>query len=133
MFHEIPLVAVVFGLIAAAVHAYIFVLESILWTTPRVRAIFAVASEQEALTTRELAYNQGWYNLFLAIGTVLGIVLSRSGDDVTRAAGAGILLLATASMVGAALVLVVRNPSMARAGAVQGLAPLVALVALVAG
>jgi putative membrane protein len=48
-----------------------------------------------------------------------------------RAAGIGVLLLATCSMVGAALVLVVSNPRMARAAAVQGVAPLFTVAVIV--
>jgi len=126
----VPAIAAAFALVAAVVHVYIFVLESMLWTTPRARATFATTPDA-AVTTRELAYNQGWYNLFLAVGTVLGLALSRSGDVTVRAAGVGVLLLATASMVGAALVLVQRTPKLARAAAVQGFAPLVAIVLIV--
>jgi len=121
-------VALLFAAVAAIIHVYIFVLESLLWMTPRARATFGLASEQEAATTRALAFNQGWYNLFLAIGTVVGAVLVGVGDDSVRAAGIGVLLLATGSMVAAALVLVVSNPRMARAAAVQGVAPLVVVV-----
>jgi len=130
----IPTVAVVLATTAALVHVYIFVLESLLWTAPRTRATFGVATEAGALVTRELAYNQGWYNLFLAIGTLVGLVLARSDVDATRAAGIGVLLFATGSMVAAALVLVVRRPALARAATVQGLLPLLAVVlTLVAG
>ena len=124
----VPIVAAVLATAAALVHVYIFVLESLRWTAPRTRATFGVATEAEALVTRELAYNQGWYNLFLAIGTIVGLVLSRSSIDATRAAGIGVLMFAAGSMVAAALVLVVRRPALARASAVQGLLPLVAVV-----
>ena len=124
----VPLAAVVLATIAALVHVYIFVLESLLWTAPRTRATFGIGSEAEARVTRELAYNQGWYNLFLAIGVLGGLVLARSDLDATRAAGVGVLLFATGSMVAAALVLVVRRPALARAAVVQGLLPLVAVV-----
>lgn len=128
MFDSVPVLAAVFAALAALVHVYIAVLESLLWMSPRTRATFGVATEAEARTTRELAYNQGWYNLFLAVGVVLGVVLSRSGVDTTRGAGVGIMLFSTGSMVAAALVLVLRAPSMARAAAVQGVLPLVAVV-----
>ncbi|RYV50108.1 DUF1304 domain-containing protein [Pengzhenrongella frigida] len=128
----VPTVAAVFATVAALIHVYIFVLESILWTTPRARATFGIRSEQEAAATRALAFNQGWYNLFLAIGTGMGLVLAGSATDVVRAAGVGVLLLATASMVCAALVLVISNPRMARGAAVQGLAPLIAVAVTVA-
>lgn len=124
----VPIVAAVLATAAALVHVYIFVLESLRWTAPRTRATFGVATEEEALVTRELAYNQGWYNLFLAIGTILGLVLSRSSVDTTRAAGIGVLMFAAGSMTAAALVLVVRRPALARAAAVQGVLPLVAVV-----
>ena len=125
---SVPTVAVVLATIAALVHVYIFALESFLWTAPRTRATFGVASEAEARITRELAYNQGWYNLFLTIGTFAGLVLSRSDVDATRAAGVGVLLFATGSMTAAAVVLVIRRPALARAAAVQGLLPLAAVV-----
>jgi len=127
----VPVVAAVFAVVAALVHVYIFVLESLWWMRPRTRAAFGVRSEQDAATTRPLAFNQGWYNLFLALGTVAGLVLARSADPAVRAAGIGVLLLATCSMVGAALVLVVSNPRMARAAALQGAAPLVTVAVVV--
>ncbi len=110
MLDGVPGLAAVFAIVAAVIHVYIFVLESILWTTPRARATFGLASEQEAVTTRELAYNQGWYNLFLAVGTVTGLLLAGSATDTVRAAGVGVLLLATGSMVAAALVAAVPAP-----------------------
>ncbi|MHB1491728.1 MAG: DUF1304 domain-containing protein [Cellulomonas sp.] len=125
---SVPTVAAVLATIAALVHVYIFALESFLWTAPRTRTTFGVASEAEARITRELAYNQVWYNLFLAIGTFAGLVLSRSDVDATRAAGVGVLLFATGSMTAAAVVLVIRRPALARAAAVQGLLPLAAVV-----
>ena len=131
MLGAVPVAAAACALLAALIHVYIFALESILWMRPRTRATFGVESEQAAATTRELAYNQGWYNLFLAIGTVIGLLVSRSPDVVTRAAGIGALLLALSSMVAAAIVLVVRSPALARAAVVQGAAPLAALVLLV--
>lgn len=127
MLDGVPVVAAVFALVAAVVHGYIFVLESVLWTTPRARAVFGT-TQAEAEVTRELAYNQGWYNLFLGLGAVAGLVLAQSDDGAVRAAGVGVMLLATASMAGAALVLVLRSPKLGRAAAIQGLAPLAAVV-----
>ena len=49
-------------------HVYIFVLESLQWTAPRTRATFGTTLE-EAEATKLLAFNQGFYNLFLAIVT----------------------------------------------------------------
>ena len=61
--------ALVFASLAAVLHVYIFVLESFQWTSPRTRATFGTTQE-EAETTKLLAFNQGFYNLFLAIVTV---------------------------------------------------------------
>ena len=45
------------------------------------------------MTTREPTHNQGWYTLFPAVGTVAGLLLSRSDDVAVRATGVGVLLL----------------------------------------
>ncbi len=58
--------------IAAAIHLYVFVLESLRWMRPATRATFGITSERDAETTRLLAFNQGFYNLFLAIIAVGG-------------------------------------------------------------
>jgi putative membrane protein len=63
-----------FAALAALLHIYIFVMESLTWTSPRTRATFGI-SEEEAHATKELAFNQGFYNLFLAIITATGIVV----------------------------------------------------------
>ena len=55
-----------FSLLAALLHVYIWVLESFRWTHPATRRTFGT-SESEAEITRPMAYNQGFYNLFLAI------------------------------------------------------------------
>ncbi len=49
-------------------------MESLTWTSARTRATFGTSPE-EAAATREMAFNQGFYNLFLAVLVVLGIVL----------------------------------------------------------
>ncbi|MDM0010787.1 DUF1304 domain-containing protein [Variovorax sp. J22R203] len=113
--------------LAALVHVYIFWLESVAWTTPRARAIFGT-TEDEARVTRALAYNQGFYNLFLAVAVV--IVLVAVGQ---LAVGATLVLVGAGSMVAAALVLVLSDRSKASAARTQGLLPLLGVVALVVG
>lgn len=119
----------VLAAVAALVHVYIFALESILWRGPRARAIFGT-TEEEARVTAPLALNQGFYNLFLTIDVVVGLVLLAAG---ATGAGGTALLIGTGSMVLAALVLVVSDRTKARAALVQGLVPAVALVLLVIG
>lgn len=66
------------AILAGVIHVLFFVMESLLWTKPKIRENFGL-SEQDAQTTKLLAYNQGFYNLFLAIGTFAGLGLSFGG------------------------------------------------------
>lgn len=117
----------VFAALAGALHVYIFVLESLRWTQPATRRIFGVGTAADAETTRALAFNQGFYNLFLAIAAFLGVVLVAVG---ARTAGVTLALAGTGMMLAAALVLVLSDRGKARAAATQGTAPLLAVVAL---
>jgi len=113
--------------IAALIHLYIFVLESILWRREKTWRTFGVSSQADADVTRPMAYNQGFYNLFLALGALIGLVLLWLGMPE---AGAALVFLAAGSMVAAALVLIISSPKLARAAAIQGLAPLLGIIAL---
>lgn len=119
-------VALILAGVAALVHVYIFWLESVAWTSPRGRATFGTTEEQ-ARTTKELAFNQGFYNLFLAVVTAAGIALVAAGET---AVGAALLYAGAGSMVAAGLVLWISSPSKARAALVQLTAPALALIAL---
>ena len=110
---------------AALVHGYIFVLESLLWTKPSTRRIFRVRSEEDARITRPLAFNQGFYNLFLALIVAIGVVLVVVGE---RAVGSALVYAGAGSMALAALVLLASNRRMLRAAAIQGVLPLLAIV-----
>ena len=118
--------ALIFAGLAALVHVYIWVLESLLWTAPRTRAVFGT-SEEEAATTKLLAFNQGFYNLFLAAVTAGGIV----GAAMCQiAVGSALVFAGTGSMVVAAIVLVASSPDKARGALVQGVLPAIAVVLL---
>lgn len=119
----------VFTALAAALHVYIFVMESLTWTSARTRATFGI-SEQEAQATKELAFNQGFYNLFLAIVTVIGIVAVGLGHN---AVGAALVFAGVGSMLAAAVVLLTSSPDKARAAITQGAFPLIAVVLLAIG
>ncbi|ALI26617.1 hypothetical protein XA26_27820 [Mycolicibacterium fortuitum] len=119
----------VFAALAAALHVYIFVMESLTWTSARTRATFGI-SEQEAQATKELAFNQGFYNLFLAIVTVIGIVAVGLGHN---AVGAALVFAGAGSMLAAAVVLLTSSPDKARAAITQGAFPLIAVVLLAIG
>ncbi|WP_319445114.1 MULTISPECIES: DUF1304 domain-containing protein [unclassified Mycobacterium] len=119
----------IFAGLAAALHVYIFVLESFQWTAPRTRATFGTTPE-EAETTKLLAFNQGFYNLFLAIVTVVGVVWMSSGGILV---GAALVFAGVGSMLAAAVVLVASSPDKARSALIQGALPLVAVVLLAIG
>ena len=119
----------IFAGLAALLHVYIFVMESLTWTSARTRATFGI-SEEEALATKELAFNQGFYNLFLAIVTVVGIVIGGFGH---YAAACALIYAGTGSMLAAAVVLLVSSPDKARAAITQGTLPLIAIVLMVVG
>jgi putative membrane protein len=119
----------VFAALAALLHVYIFTMESLTWTSPRTRATFGTTPE-EAETTKLLAFNQGFYNLFLAIVTGIGIAEVALGH---RAVGAALVFAGVGSMAAAALVLVVSASDKARAAVTQGAFPLIAIVLLVLG
>lgn len=115
--------------LAAALHVYIFVLESLRWTAPRTRATFGTTPE-EAETTKLLAFNQGFYNLFLAIVTVVGIIAVATG---ARAVGSALVFAGAGSMAAAAVVLLLSSPDKARAAFTQGTFPVLAVVLLALG
>ena len=112
--------------IAALIHVYIFYLESFAWTDRKTLATFGMTAEQ-AEAMRPMALNQGFYNLFLAIVTIVGIVFTAAGST---AVGAALVLAGTGSMVAAALVLVISDPTKRDAALKQGLVPLLAVVAV---
>ena len=117
----------VFAVLAAVVHVVIFRLESIAWSKPAVWKRFGVKSQADADVVRPMAYNQGFYNLFLGVGAVIGVVLLATG---LTEAGLAIALFATGSMLAAASVLILSNRSLARAAVTQGAFPLLAVLFL---
>src|SRR6188508_2281634 len=117
--------ACVLAALAALVHVYIFVLESVRWEDPATRRVFGT-TEETAAVTQPLAYNQGFYNLFLALGTAVGVALV----DARRDAGIALIVFGVGSMLAAALVLVTSDRSKLRAATVQGLFPALALLCL---
>ncbi len=122
-------VGLVLAALAALVHVYIFALESLLWTSPRARALFGT-TPQEAQATRAMAYNQGFYNLFLAVAVLVGIVALAAGST---AVGATLVFVGAGSMVAAGLVLLTSDRSKTSAALKQLVPPLLGIVALAIG
>jgi putative membrane protein len=125
-------VALVLAGVAGLLHVWIFVLESLRWRQPATWRTFGLASQADADTTAPLAYNQGFYNLFLAVGTLAGIVVV-AVSDTHDTIGWTLVIFACGSMLAAALVLLSTGMSRLRAASVQGVPALLAVVtALVA-
>ena len=116
----------IFASLSALLHAVFFVLESVLWRNPKAWSRFGVRDQASADIVAPMAYNQGFYNLFLSIGVVVGLIV---GGD----AGNAVVVFSCASMLAAALVLVTKNVAMARAATIQGLFPLIAVVGAIIG
>jgi putative membrane protein len=121
--------ALVVAGLAAALHVYIFTMESLTWTSKRTRAAFGTTAE-EAETTKLLAFNQGFYNLFLAVVTGVGIAAIMRGH---RDVGAALIFAGAGSMAAAAVVLLASAPDKARAALTQGALPVIAIALLVIG
>ena len=105
---------VIFSILSALLHIFIFYMESFAWTG-------------EAENTREMAFNQGFYNLFLAIEVLFGCVLQLMGNIT----GIALVLFGTGSMFAAALLLFITSPDKRSAAAKQGTFPLLVLICLI--
>jgi putative membrane protein len=119
--------ALIFAALAALLHVYIFTMESLTWTSPRTRKTFGTTPE-EAETTKLLAFNQGFYNLFLAIVAGIGVVGIAMGH---KTVGAALVFAGVGSMAAAAFVLLLSSPDKARSALIQGTFPAIATILLV--
>lgn len=104
------------ALLPALIHAYIFVLESLMWGKPRTNKVFGV-KDAETQIIKPFAFNQGFYNLFLAIAVLLGLHF-RTGE-ATASMGSTLILYGCASMIAAGVVLVLSTPRLWRAALIQ--------------
>jgi putative membrane protein len=125
--------ALILAGVAALLHVLFFKLESLDWRKPATWRTFGLESQADADTTAPLAFNQGFYNLFLAIGAAVGIAVVALSDD-HDAVGWALIVFACGSMLAAAVVLISSGGrTFARAAAIQGVPALLAVAtALVA-
>lgn len=123
------IIGAIFVGIAGLIHIFIFLLESVLWNRPSTWKRFGVKSQGEADVLRAMAYNQGFYNVFLALGAGAGLVMLAS--STVQQAGTALSIFVLLSMLLASVVLLFSNPKLARAAALQGAAPLIGLIFLI--
>lgn len=122
-------VAQIFAILAGAAHVGFFALESLFFGRPSVQRLLG-GGPKTAGAVRIWAFNQGFYNLFLALG-VIGGVLALHGGYPT--AGRAIALFGCACMTGAGLVLLLSDRRLWRGALLQILPPSVALLASLFG
>ncbi|KFF59165.1 epimerase [Cryobacterium sp. MLB-32] len=118
-------IAAFFVMLAALLHGFIFFMESFWWSRPQIWKRFGVADQKTADAIKPMAFNQGFYNLFLGVGAVFGVGLLFGGLQIP---GVTLILFTTACMVLAAIVLRATGPQHTRAALIQGTLPLVGFV-----
>jgi putative membrane protein len=118
---QVNTVAQIFVALAGVLHLVFFAMESLLFRKPSVQQRFRVTSAAEAEAARPWAFNQGFYNLFLAAGAIGGLI---AGGD----RGHAIALFSCACMLGAGVVLIASDRRMAQSAAIQAGPPLLGLV-----
>ena len=114
-------IAQVFVALAGLFHVAVFALESLLFRRPSTYRRFLVKDDTEMAAARPWAFNQGFYNLFLAIGALGGLIWGGGK-------GHAIALFACACMAGAGVVRLASDRRMLRAAATQAVPPIIALV-----
>ena len=119
------IIGMITAFLAAALHVFIFYIESFAWTT-RALSVFGMDRES-AEATKEMAFNQGFYNLFLAIEAFAGIAVYFLASPTV---GLTLALFGVGSMLAAALLLFVTSPNKRSAAIKQGLLPLISVAAL---
>ena len=119
-------VGVIFALGAAVLHVVVFYLESFAWTSDGALKAFNMTKE-EAENTQEMAFNQGFYNLFLAIEVFVGVFLMATRNP----AGKVLVTFAVCSMEFAAILLFVTSPDKRSAAIKQAIFPIMALCNLI--
>ncbi|GAB6902391.1 DUF1304 domain-containing protein [Kineosporia succinea] len=124
--------ATIVGVLAVLFHVTAFVLESVLWTRPAVYARFNIPSQQDAETIRPMAYNQGFYNLALAIGVAVGLVLLQADGDALIV-GKTLVVFGTGCMALAGLVLISTGRSYLKSAVGQFVPAAVTLGLVLAG
>lgn len=115
--------------VAAVVHVGFFVLESVIFMRPSIYKRFGAKNEADAKCLRLMALNQGFYNLFLAIGVFVGIWLFVE-DGAGSAAAQALILFGCAVMFSAGVTLVVSAREKILPALMQSVPPLVAIVLL---
>ena len=82
-------------------------------------------TEQEMTHTKLIFFNQGFYNLFLAAGTFLGIY------DSIKSGTLDLVLYTSSFMLGASIVLFLSKRKLYKGALLQGLIPLLTILLII--
>ncbi len=127
-------IAAIFSIVTILVHIVVFVGESFLWMNPAVheRVLGRLDSQidvslfEQAQILQALFLNQGFYNLFVALGGIAGWILYRTGKTE---AGIALITYMCFFALGAGVVLALSIGAYAGA-VVQALPPCLALIGI---
>jgi putative membrane protein len=129
MYTVFVVIGSIFVFVAAVIHLFIFFLESVLWSRPSTWKRFGLKTQAEADTVQPMAYNQGFYNVFLALGAGAGLVMMASTN--VYQGGVALSIFALLSMLLASIVLITSSPKLWRSALIQGVAPFFGILFLV--
>ena len=118
-YFDVKWISYFFFFIAAVVHIYFFILESFLFQKPNGYKIFKM-NQHDHEAVKIWAFNQGFYNLFLAVGILIGLYMVNQLE--IKMAGMMISFCGL-SMIAAGLVLFFSNKKMRRGALIQILPP----------
>jgi putative membrane protein len=121
----VNVVTQIFAVIAVLFHLVAFILESFLFHRPDVQT-FLLGRPEPAPGVRLWAFNQGFYNLFLAAGPVAGLVSYYAGDE---SVGRALVIYGCAFMAGCGVVLFISDRTLWRSMIGQTAPPLISLIA----
>jgi putative membrane protein len=114
-----------FAIVAVFFHVVAFVLESFLFHRPNVQT-FLLGRPEPSAGVRLWAFNQGFYNLFLAAGPAAGLIAQYAGN---QSVGRALVIYGCAFMAACGVVLFISDRRLWRSMIGQSGPPLIALIA----
>jgi len=123
------IIGVVLILLSIVFHFYVFTLESLTWRKPKTWKTFGLANQDQADTIAPMALNQGFYNLFLALGAGVGVVMLGINSSIAIT----LMVFASLSMASAGMVLFFSVKTSRRAAIIQAGPPLVGIICFLIG
>ncbi len=115
--------------LAALLHVYFFTLESLTWRSPKTWKTFGLPSQEHAEIIRPMAFNQGFYNLFLALGSLTGMAILGTYSTI----GYTLMIFASTCMFGAGAVLFFSVKKSRKAAIIQAGPPLIGVFLVLIG